>query len=121
MGAIRGAVWTILLRFLLAAVVLLGVAGAIGAALGSTLVPDAGTWSPDPLLVQPDASRAGTTPSESRSAPPATGAAGRAITVPRSGSGTFIAAVAGGPVHGGAGRLNRYRVEVEAGDRKSVV
>ena len=115
MGAIRGAVWTILLRFLLAAVVLLGVAGAIGAALGSTLVPDAGTWSPDPLLVQPDASRAGTTPSESRSAPPATGAAGRAITVPRSGSGTFIAAVAGGPVHGGAGRLNRYRVEVEAG------
>ena len=115
MGAIKGAVWTVLLRFLVAAVVLLGVAGAIGAALGSTLVPDAGNWSPDPLLVQPSASRAGTTPSQSKSAPPATGAAGRAIAVPRTGSGTFVAAVAGGPVHGGAGRLNRYRVEVEAG------
>jgi len=120
MGAIKGAVWTVLLRFLFAAVVLLGVAGALGAALGSTLVPDAGHWSPDPLLVQPSASRSGTTPSQSRTdgAPPATGAAGRAITVPRAGSGTFVAAVAGGPVHGGAGRLYRYRVEGEAGTRQ---
>ncbi len=120
MGAIRGAVGAVLLRFVLAAAVLLGVGAAIGAALGSTFVPDGSTPAPDPYLVQPSTQKAGTqkagtTPSRSQSAPPATGAAGRAIAVPQTGSGAFIAAPAGGPVHGGAGRLHRYRVEVEGG------
>jgi hypothetical protein len=115
MGAIRGAVGTVLLRFLLAAAVLLGVGAAIGAALGSTVIPDGSNPAPDPYLVQPSTPKAGTTPSRSQSAPPATGAAGRPIAVPQTGSGAFIAAPASGPVHGGAGRLHRYRVEVEGG------
>jgi hypothetical protein len=122
MGAINGTVWPVLLRFLLAALVLLGVGAAVGAALGSSIVPDASEPSPDPLVVQPGTPRTGTiasqSPSRSRSAPPATGAAGRAIAVPQTGSGTFLPAAAGGPVHGvgtGTGRLHRYRVEVEGG------
>jgi hypothetical protein len=119
MGAIRGTVGAVLLRFVLAAIVLLGVGMAIGAALGSTFVPDASNPSPDPYLVQPGTGKASATPSPQDqkilSAPPATGAAGRPIAVPQAGSGTFIAAVAGGPVHGGAGRLYRYHVEVEGG------
>ena len=83
MGAINGTVWPVLLRFLLAALVLLGVGAAVGAALGSSIVPDASEPSPDPLVVQPGTPRTGTiasqSPSRSRSAPPATGAAGRAI------------------------------------------
>jgi hypothetical protein len=118
MGAIKGAIGPVLLRFLLAAVVLLGVGVAVGAALGSTVVPDARSHRPDPLLVQPGtpgAPKASATPSQSPSAPPATGAAGRPIAVPQTGSGAFVAAAASGPVHGGAGRLYRYRVEVETG------
>jgi len=116
MGAIKGAVGTVLLRFLVATTVLLGVGAAIGAALGSTFVPDASAPSPDPYLVQPGTQKAGATPSnKDQSVPPATGAAGRPIAVPQTGSGAFLAAATGGPVHGGAGRLNRYHVEVEGG------
>jgi hypothetical protein len=121
MGAIKGAIGPVLLRFLVAAAVLLGVGLAIGAALGSTVVPDASSHRPDPYLVQPGTPRPTATATASaqdqkkRSAPPAPGAAGRPIAVPQTGSGTFVAAAASGPVHGGAGRLHRYRVEVEGG------
>ena len=118
MRAIKGAIGTVLLRFLLATTVLLGVGAAIGVALGSTVVPDASIHSPDPYLVQPVTRTSATASAQDRkdlSAPPATGAAGRPIAVPPTGSGAFAAAAAGGPVHGGAGRLHRYRVEVEGG------
>src|SRR5688572_3956207 len=119
MGSIKGAIGPVLLRFLLAAAVLLGVGAAIGAALGSTFVPDANSHRPDPHLVQPGTPKASATPSakDQKSAPPATGAAGRPIAVPQtgSGSGAFVVAAASGPVHGGAGRLHRYRVEIEGG------
>src|SRR5688572_21131308 len=119
MGAIKGTVGTVVLRFVLAAGVLLGIAAAIGAAVGSTVIPDAGRPAPDPLIVQPSTPRAGTepplSPSPGGSAPPATGAAGRPVTVPRVGSGEFVAAAVSGPVHGGGGRLHRYRVEIEGG------
>jgi hypothetical protein len=124
MGAIKGTVGTVMLRFVLAAGVLLGIAVAIGAAVGSTVVPDAGgpaanRPASDPLIVQPSTPPAGTEAPLPRSpgtgAPPATGAAGRPITVPRTGSGEFVAAAAGGPVRGGGGRLHTYRVEVEGG------
>jgi hypothetical protein len=116
MGVSGRAVGTVVLRFVLAAGVLLGVAVAIGAALGSTLIPDGSDPHPDPYLVQPSTPRVGATPSSiDRKVPPATGAAGRAIAVPRTGSGAFVPAAASGPVHGGGGRLYRYRVEVEGG------
>lgn len=105
----------VLLRLVAAGFVLLGIGGAVGAALGSTVVPDSSATRPDPLIVRPVQSTVAAEPSPKASSttPPATGAAGRAV--PRSGSGTFVAAGAGGPVRGGAGRLYRYRVAVEAG------
>jgi hypothetical protein len=117
MGVVgRRTVGPVVLRFAVAAGVLLAIGVAIGAALGSTLVPDGSHPRPDPYLVQPSPPKAGSTASRTDpSAPPATGAAGRAIAVPRTGSGAFAAALASGPVHGGGGRLYRYRVEVEGG------
>jgi Protein of unknown function (DUF3152) len=105
----------VLLRFVFAAVVLLGIGAAIGAAVGSTVVPDGSKPAGDPYLVQPGTPRVSATASPESAAPPATGAAGRPVAVPHSGTGAFIHAAVGGPVRGGAGRLRRYRVAVEGG------
>ena len=106
---------SILLRFAVAAAVLLGVGAALGSRLGSAFAPDSVPGPVDPYLVAPGTLRPSAPPSPSEEAPPATQAAGRPVSVPTTGTGQFAAASAVGPVRGTAGRLYRYRVTVEGG------
>lgn len=108
---------SILLRFAVAAAVLLGTGAAIGYRLGSPFGPDSARAPMDPHLVAPGTLRPSAPPSPgvSEEAPPATRAAGRPATVPQTGTGAFAAASASGPVRGTAGPLHRYRVTVEGG------
>jgi hypothetical protein len=105
---------SILLRFAVAAAVLLGAGAAIGSKFGSHFGRD----DRAPTVVEPylvPFNRPSSTPSTSESAPPATQAAGRPMSVPQTGTGAFDPAAALGPVRGGAGRLQKYRVTVEGG------
>jgi hypothetical protein len=116
---------SVLLRFAIAAAVLLGAGAAIGSRLGSAFTPDGVPGPVDPYLVAPGTLRPSAPPSPSGTAPPATQAAGRpvaspgdkpaAATVPRTGTGRFTTASAAGPVRGTAGPLHRYKVTVEVG------
>jgi hypothetical protein len=105
---------SILLRFVVAAAVLLGAGAAIGSRLGSTFARDAPALV-EPYLVPSATEPPSSRPSPSETAPPATRAAGRPATVPTAGTGAFTAASAVGPVRGAAGRLHKYRVTVEGG------
>jgi hypothetical protein len=104
---------SILLRFAIAAAVLLGAGAAIGSRLGSAFAPD--SVPVDPYLVAPGTLRPSAPPSPSETVPPATRAAGRPATVPRAGTGQFTSASAVGPVRGTAGPLHRYEVKIEVG------
>jgi hypothetical protein len=106
---------SILLRFVVAAAVLLGAGAAIGSRLGSIFGREGTPASTHPYVVAPGSARPSAPPSPSETAPPATRAAGRPTAVPQTGTGAFTSAVETGPVRGAAGRLHRYRVTVENG------
>lgn len=105
---------SILLRFVVAAAVLLGAGAALGSRFGSTFASK-DALPAHPYLVPSANDRPGSAPSPSDPPPPATRAAGRPATVPTAGTGAFTAAAAEGPVRGTGGRLHRYRVAVEDG------